>query len=88
LRNLAKLNNMKQEITRPKKRPGEILTLGEAARTIGVHQLTLRRGIAAGELPAVVVFGRTLLEWSDLLNFIRRHARPAFTRPKRKGNNE
>ena len=46
------------------------LRTSEAARLAGVHEDTLRRGIARGELPAIRVRGRFRIAPDDLWTFL------------------
>jgi len=46
------------------------LRLSEAARLADVHEDTLRRGIARGELPAIRVRGRFRISPEDLRTFL------------------
>jgi excisionase family DNA binding protein len=50
-----------------------LLSVREAAETLGVGQRTVERLLASGELPRVKVRARTLIDPQDLRGFVARH---------------
>lgn len=61
-----------------------LLTVSATARLLGVSAKTVRRRIAAGELPAVVEHGRTMVRGDELRAYVEGLDRAGAPRPSRR----
>lgn len=61
-----------------------LLTVAQAGQVLGCSVRTVRRRIAAGELPAVIEHDRTMVRGDELAEYIENLGRAVGTLPRRK----
>ena len=68
-------------------KPGELLTVQDAAKSLGVTDITIRAALTGGRLPFVEKYGRKLIKRSDVEKYRARtqpEGKPRVGRPPTK----